>query len=90
MREIKERRPMSRIERIYLDRIFSMTDAERMKRSFGMFDWMTAVLRHQIRLAEPGLQGRELDIRVAERLYASEPETLQTAGPRETTRVNVA
>lgn len=68
---------LSLVERAYLEGIRKMGEMGRLRRTFELYGSNTRMLRHQIELQNPGLSEREYRIRVAERIYAGEPETLK-------------
>jgi hypothetical protein len=68
---------LSLVDRAYFEGIFKMSGTERVVRSCSLFDSIKRMLSHQIHLKHPDLSERELRIRVAERMYCAEPETLK-------------
>lgn len=65
------------VERAYLEGIRKMGPMGRVQRTCSLFQSIVGMIRHQIELENPGLSEREVRIRAAERMYASEPEVLK-------------
>lgn len=68
---------LSLVERAYLEGIHKMGPLGRVRRTCDLYASITRMLRHQIELQHPGLSERDVRIKVAERIYAGEPETLK-------------
>ena len=68
---------LSPVDRVYYDRIFNMSGTERVMRSCSMFDFVKRMVAHQVHLASPDLGEREIRIKVAERMYCADFETLR-------------
>ena len=64
---------MNEVEREYRIRLGQLTGRERVAMSFGMLAELCGMIRRQIEQAEPGLSEREIRIRVAQRLYSTDP-----------------
>jgi hypothetical protein len=64
------------IEKLYWDHVRTMSPAERMRKSFAMFQSLYAHISNQYRKAHPGISDRELRIAMAKRLYGGDPRTM--------------
>lgn len=68
---------MTPIEKRYFEHLDAIGVTGRMAIAARLFEDVCAMIGHQIDRASPGLPERERKIRIAERLYMNEPETLR-------------
>ena len=66
---------MNKIERIYREKIAAMTPQERVMRSISLYNQVHEMLRVKILRESPSLSPRELRLRVAQRMYLTDPKT---------------
>ena len=62
---------------IQLTHFASLTDAQRGQRVNELLEFAVAMISHQVRTETPGLEEREVRIRVAERLYMNDEAALK-------------
>jgi hypothetical protein len=65
----------SNIEESYLERLREMTGLQKTQRMCEMIRMARWMMESQIKKAEPNLGERELQLKVAERIYASDKRT---------------
>ncbi len=65
---------MNTVEREYRTRLGQLSGRERVAMSVGLLAELCGMVRHRIERAEPGLSEREVRIRVAKALYATDAE----------------
>ncbi len=67
----------SKADRLYQEAIDRMTGMERVQRTCLLCDEFVEMLRHRIRLENPGLDEREVGLRAAEHMYADDPAAMR-------------
>ena len=67
---------MNSIERLYYDRLKSMSCTAKFARVCDLYEFARTMIKSQIANAHPHITEQEMKVRIAERMYSSDKQTM--------------